>query len=75
MNKIIIDLDSFESVKDFHLWLKETCNFPEYYGCNLDALNDMIHEYRDLEFYVLESSKYPEYNELLKEILIKEESL
>lgn len=73
MNRIVINLDSFESVKEFHLWLKEVCQFPEYYGCNLDALHDCISEQRDLQFEILESQKYPEYNELLKQIMLERE--
>lgn len=39
---IRIDFSEFETTKEFHLWLKEQCHFPDYYGCNLDALYDCL---------------------------------
>ena len=61
MNKILIDLDAFETIKEFHLWLKEQCHFPEYYGCNLDALYDCLSEDPNYEFEIKDSTKYEIY--------------
>ena len=69
MNKIVIDLDIFETIKDFHLWLKEVCQFPDYYGCNLDALADCLSDNRDLVLEVLPSAKYKEYRDLLVRVI------
>lgn len=70
MNRIVIDLDLFESFKKFHLWLKEECSFPDYYGCNLDALYDCLSEDPSYEFEIIDSKKHPIYqNKLIKTIL------
>ena len=61
MNKIRIDLDAFETIKEFHLWLKEQCQFPDYYGCNLDALYDCLSENPTVEFEIINSLKYENY--------------
>lgn len=61
MNKILIDLDAFETINAFHLWLKEQCHFPEYYGCNLDALYDCLSENPNYEFEIKDSIKFEKY--------------
>lgn len=61
MNKIVIDLDTFETIREFHLWLKEQCLFPEYYGCNLDALYDCLSEDPNYEFEIKTSKKFEVY--------------
>ena len=70
MNSIRIQLDNFETIRDFHLWLKEQCHFPEYYGCNLDALYDCLSENPQFEFEVLPSEKYEEYQASVVDTLI-----
>lgn len=63
MKIIRIDLDRFDSIKEFHLWLKKECNFPDYYGCNLDALYDCLTEDPGFEFEYEYSLKYVDYLE------------
>jgi ribonuclease inhibitor len=46
--KIVIEGQDMKNIKDFHLYLKETLGFPEYYGMNLDALWDMLTGWVDL---------------------------
>ena len=41
---IKIDFSQFSTRQEFHLWLKEQCQFPDYYGCNLDAMYDCLTE-------------------------------
>ena len=41
---IKIDFSLFESREQFHQCLKELCQFPDYYGCNLDAMYDCLSE-------------------------------
>ena len=70
MNRICIHMDKFETTKEFHLWLKEVCNFPEYYGCNLDALYDCLSENNNFEFEVVSSIKFEKYQERLVDTMI-----
>lgn len=51
--KYILDFKKFESREDFHREMKDTFEFPEYYGKNLDALWDLLTENRELEIDVL----------------------
>ncbi len=46
--KIVIEGQDMKNINDFHLYLKETLGFPEYYGMNLDALWDMLTSWVDL---------------------------
>ena len=61
MKKIRIDLDAFEDKREFHRWLRDECNFPEYYGCDLDALYDCLSENNEFKFEIVESEKYETY--------------
>ncbi len=70
MNSIRVQLDNFETIHDFHLWLKEQCQFPEYYGCNLDALYDCLKENDQFEFQILPSEKYEEYQACVVDAII-----
>ena len=40
--KKIIDCNGLECPRQLHLQLKEKLSFPEWYGCNLDALYDCL---------------------------------
>ena len=42
--EIIIDCTGLECARQLHLKLKEALSFPEWYGCNLDALYDCLTE-------------------------------
>ena len=42
MRDITIDLRPFEEKISLHRYLKETLDFPFYYGANLDALHDEL---------------------------------
>lgn len=58
---IRIDFREFDTKKELHLYLKEQCQFPDYYGCNLDALYDCLTEqhYR-FEIILQEFNDYQE---------------
>lgn len=42
--KAIIDLTQINTVEELHKLLKGMLLFPDHYGCNLDALHDMLTE-------------------------------
>ncbi|MFC0821252.1 barstar family protein [Moraxella marmotae] len=42
MNEIIIDGRYIKTEQDFHKTLAEQCKVTEFYGCNLDALWDLL---------------------------------
>lgn len=44
MKKYIVDFRKVNSIEESHCELKEAFDFPEYYGKNLDALNDCLSE-------------------------------
>lgn len=61
--QVIIDGRNIADKQALHAYLKEQCNFPDYYGNNLDALYDVLTERSEpLEIRV-------EYANELKEIL------
>ena len=42
MELVILDGREMKTRQAAHMHLKESLGFPEYYGCNLDALWDMV---------------------------------
>ena len=42
MREFILDLTPYTDKLSLHRYLKETLNFPFYYGANLDALHDEL---------------------------------
>ena len=58
--ELLIDLGKVATKSDLHELLKESLHFPEHYGCNLDALFDLLtepHEMWDLTFKNTASAK------------------
>ena len=51
---IILDGRRMEDRDGLHAELKQKLSFPEYYGNNLDALNDCLGERRERELIVIE---------------------
>ena len=61
--QVIVDGRTISNKEMLHAYLKEQCNFPEYYGNNLDALYDVLTDRPEpLEFVVENADE-------LKEIL------
>lgn len=52
MKKIIIDFNGCRTYHKFHQILKESFDFPNYYGENLDALWDCLDNYCDFDLIV-----------------------
>lgn len=44
MKRYIVDFRKVNNMGEAHRELKESLNFPNYYGENLDALNDCLSE-------------------------------
>lgn len=44
---IILDANYMESKIDLHKYIERKLNLPDYYGRNLDALNDVLSEFSD----------------------------
>ncbi len=42
MREVVLNLSPFEEKISLHRYLKETLDFPFYYGANLDALHDEL---------------------------------
>ena len=61
--QVIIDGRNIKDKQSLHTYLKEQCNFPDYYGNNLDALYDVLTDRAEPLEIVVENA------EELKEIL------
>ena len=53
---ILLDGNRMDSRSALHAELREKLNLPEYYGKNLDALNDCLGEMRERPLLVIESA-------------------
>ncbi len=45
MHTITLDFSNCKYINDIHVVLKNTFEFPDYYGMNLDALWDSLKDY------------------------------
>ena len=52
MKKIILDGNILADITQVHEYLKETLDFPEYYGKNLDALHDCLTDLENVEITI-----------------------
>lgn len=52
MTKLTLDFTGCKYVGELHKVLKETFDFPDYYGENLDALWDCLDYYCDFDLHV-----------------------
>lgn len=44
MKRYIVDFRKVNNIKEAHSEMKKALDFPDYYGGNLDALNDALSE-------------------------------
>ena len=51
--KYVIDANFLQTKEEGHVYLKNLLELPEYYGNNLDALYDVISEWKDVQIEVL----------------------
>ena len=52
---IILDGKLITNCDELHAFFKKALNFPDYYGNNFDALNDILYEYSDLSITIINS--------------------
>ena len=53
---IILDGARMDSRADLHAELREKLSLPDYYGGNLDALNDCLGEFTERQLVVIENA-------------------
>ena len=53
---VILDARKLGEKEQAHQYLKTVFSFPDYYGCNLDALNDCLGERRERELIVIQDA-------------------
>ena len=74
MKKYTVDFTTVEHYLEMHFIIKEALDFPDYYGCNLDALwdclTDMVSRPIHIEIIGLEAveQKFGDYASKLIEI-------
>ncbi|MBP3656492.1 MAG: barstar family protein [Clostridia bacterium] len=44
MKKICLDFSNIQTVRAAHIYIRYMMDLPAYYGCNLDALHDVLTE-------------------------------
>ena len=52
MNTVYIDFTDLGDYDDFYAQLKEKLTLPEFFGDNLDALNDFISGFSELPLHI-----------------------
>lgn len=57
MKKAIVDFSKCQSIYEIHEQIKESLNFPDYYGNNLDAFWDCINRDCYIDFVTIKGSK------------------
>ena len=58
---IILDARKMDEKKAAHEYLKKLFSFPDYYGCNLDALYDCLSEMEPFTVHILHAQEAKDY--------------
>ena len=71
MDKIVLDLTGCKYVRQIHRVIKETFDFPDFYGGNFDAMWDCMRDYcEDMDVSIKGLSTLPkEFDDFSKTML------
>lgn len=58
---VILDARKLDEKQAAHEYLKEMFGFPDYYGCNLDALYDCLTDLDELDVHILHAGEANQY--------------
>ncbi len=51
MKEIILNESCFTNREEFHHYIRKELDFPDYYGCNFDALHDCLTDLSEAVFF------------------------
>ena len=66
--KYTLDASAMKDKKSSHDYLREIMNFPDYYGCNLDALYDCLTDIDEAEIHFVNVCEAGEYFGKIKDV-------
>ena len=58
---VILDARKMNEKRSAHEYLRKIFRFPDYYGCNLDALYDCLSEMEPLNLYIIHTDEANDY--------------
>ena len=58
---VILDARKLGEKKAAHEYLKKIFSFPDYYGCNLDALYDCLSEMEPMSVHIIHTEEAGDY--------------
>lgn len=59
MNEYILDGFEFKNREDAFKYIKEVMELPEYFGNNLDALWDVLEDFKDIKIKIVNARQIP----------------
>lgn len=66
---IILDLKNCKTLYDIHETIRKTFDFPEWYGKNWSAFNDLLYAPKNIQLYILKD--IPLFQKVLLHIVLK----
>ena len=66
---VILDAEKMTDKDTAHAYLKEVLDLPDYYGNNLDALNDCLEERNHVEVQIINEENAGDYYKRVKRVL------
>ncbi len=74
MERIVLDALQMGERKQAHEYLKEVLSLPDYYGFNLDALQDCLTELNGVEIRFINEKKAGPYFRKIKKVVTENAS-